>query len=233
MELEEFDDHADGAAELRRRRWIRSEELRAMGATEPSGALRAGSWLLDPAHRDALAKQLLGLLNDYQERYPLEGGLPTESARQALSLPDAALLTAVLRAPDAADVSVHEGRLRLGAPRLPEPVREAVAEIRDRLESAPFQAPTATELTELGLGSRQLAAAVRAGELSKIDQGVFLLPDAVEQAVARLAELPSPFTLSQARQTLGTTRRVAVPLLELLARRHRTERLADGTHRLR
>ncbi|WP_216592346.1 SelB domain-containing protein, partial [Verrucosispora sioxanthis] len=36
-----------------------------------------------------------------------------------------------------------------------------------------------------------------------------------------------PFTLSAARQALDTTRRVAVPLLELLDRRGLTRRLPD------
>ena len=59
-----------------------------------------------------------------------------------------------------------------------------------------------------------------------------LLPGADERAVAVLAGLGPEFTLSQARQALRTTRRVAVPLLELLARTGRTTRTADGGHRL-
>ncbi|MER6595768.1 SelB C-terminal domain-containing protein, partial [Micromonospora purpureochromogenes] len=46
-------------------------------------------------------------------------------------------------------------------------------------------------------------------------------------AVRVLAGLPQPFTLSAARQALDTTRRVAVPLLELLDRRGATRRLPD------
>jgi selenocysteine-specific elongation factor len=46
-----------------------------------------------------------------------------------------------------------------------------------------------------------------------------------------LARLPQPFTLSEARQALGTTRRVAVPLLEHLDRRGWTRRV-DATHRI-
>jgi selenocysteine-specific elongation factor len=42
-----------------------------------------------------------------------------------------------------------------------------------------------------------------------------------------LATLPQPFTLSEARQALRTSRRVAVPLLELLDRRRLTRRLPD------
>jgi selenocysteine-specific elongation factor len=47
-----------------------------------------------------------------------------------------------------------------------------------------------------------------------------------------LAGLGPEFTLSAARQALGTTRRVAVPLLELLASTGRTVRTPEGGHRL-
>jgi selenocysteine-specific elongation factor len=48
-----------------------------------------------------------------------------------------------------------------------------------------------------------------------------------------LAALAQPFTLSEAKQALRTTRRVAVPLLELLDRRRLTERLSDDRRRVR
>ena len=52
-------------------------------------------------------------------------------------------------------------------------------------------------------------------------------PDAPRRALEVLAGLPQPFTLSEARRALNTTRRVAVPLLELLDRTGRTRRLPD------
>ncbi len=51
------------------------------------------------------------------------------------------------------------------------------------------------------------------------------------RAMRVLAGLPQPFTLSQARQALGTTRRVAVPLLEHLDGRGWTRRLDAGCAR--
>jgi selenocysteine-specific elongation factor len=45
-----------------------------------------------------------------------------------------------------------------------------------------------------------------------------------------LARLDQPFTTSQARQALDTTRRIAVPLLEHLDSRGWTQRL-DAGHR--
>jgi selenocysteine-specific elongation factor len=44
--------------------------------------------------------------------------------------------------------------------------------------------------------------------------------------------VPQPFTLSQARQAWGTSRRVAVPLMEWLDGQGVTVRLADNTRRL-
>jgi selenocysteine-specific elongation factor len=116
---------------------------------------------------------------------------------------------------------------------LPTEVQQAVDGIRARLAADPFAAPDAEELRAAGLGPRELAAAVRDGQLVKIADGVYLAPGAAEQARARLAGVPPPFTLSQARAAWGTSRRVAVPLMEWLDARGVTERLPDNTRRLR
>jgi selenocysteine-specific elongation factor len=62
---------------------------------------------------------------------------------------------------------------------------------------------------------------------------IALLPTAPGLAADRLSGLPQPFTLSAARQALGTTRRVAVPLLEHLDRIGVTERVDGDLRRLR
>ena len=59
------------------------------------------------------------------------------------------------------------------------------------------------------------------------------VPTAPHLAAERLRDLPQPFTLSAARQALGTTRRVAVPLLEHLDRIGMTERVDGDLRRLR
>jgi selenocysteine-specific elongation factor len=107
-------------------------------------------------------------------------------------------------------------------------VRAAVAAVVADLQAAPFVAPEAARLAELGLGARELAAAVRAGALLDVGGGIVLRPGADDEALAVLRRLDQPFTPSEARQALGTTRRVVVPLLEHLDRRRRTRRLADG-----
>jgi len=236
--LSGLDGVPDGAAELARRGLMRASEVRAIGAQVPKDVPRRGDWLLDPAAVSARAAALATVVRAYTSQHPLEPGLPLEAARRAVDLPDAHLLELLLTDAAAAGLTATDGRLHEGSSGissadLPIAVREAVEQVRARLSEQPFAAPEANELAAMGLGGKQLAAAVRAGLLLKITDGVYLLPDGVPQSVALLVALPSPFTLSQARQALGTTRRVAVPLLELLAREGMTRRNADGTHELR
>jgi selenocysteine-specific elongation factor len=221
----------DGAAELRRRGVVRRAELIAMGASAPPGAPQAGGWLCDPALLAQRATQLADAVTAHAAANPLEPGLLLETARRLTGMPDPRLVELLLRPP----LTLTNGWVHLAeqTPTIPEAVRHAITEIRAGLAQRPFAAPEAHQLAELGLGSKELAVAVRAGELIKIADGIYLAPGAEEAAITRLRDLPSPFTLSQARQALNTTRRVAVPLMELLARRGITRQLPNGTHELR
>ncbi|MGE5285659.1 MAG: SelB C-terminal domain-containing protein [Micromonosporaceae bacterium] len=230
VELAGMTGDGDAAAELRRRKLARRADLAAMGAP-PRGQPIAGDWMADPGWWCELGGRLRDAVEAHAGRHPLEPGLPAETARRQLGLPDRRLVEALVRAP-----LVYEGGKIYGsgaAPGLPPGVHDAVEVIRADLGRHPFVAPDAIRLRELRLGSRQLAAAVRAGYLLRVSQEVYLLPGADEQAVRILAALPQPFTLSQARQALATTRRVAVPLLEMLDRTGRTERLDESLRRVR
>jgi selenocysteine-specific elongation factor len=205
--LDPLDGRPDERDELRRRGLARGDELRRMGVPV-AGAPVTGDWHVDPAHWAALR----------------EPGAPVEALRQALDLPDRALVEALVAPP----LVARAGRISAGGDAgLPEKVARAVERVRADLAAAPFAAPESSRLAALGLGPREIAAAARAGALLRVADGVVLPPDAVERAALVLAKLPQPFTLSQARQALETTRRVAVPLLELLDRQGVTRRLPD------
>jgi len=107
-----------------------------------------------------------------------------------------------------------------------------VGTLEEWLAAEPFRAPDADELAELRLGPKEQAAAVRAGRLVKIADGVVLGPDAYERAARILAGVAQPFTVADAKRALDTTRRVAVPLLEALDARGITRRRPDGTRDL-
>lgn len=242
----------DATAELARRGVVRRTDLVAMGVpaaavdalvtgapapgtvpAPPTGCVRAAAgWLVDPAWAHAAAARLAAAVAAHDRDDPVDPGLPTEAARRAAGLPDARLLDAVLQH-EPAGLAMREGRVVAAAPAgLPPQVRRALDALRADLAADPFAAPDADRLAELGLGPRQLASLVRAGELLRVADGVVLLPGADTRAVEILAGLGPEFSLSDARQALHTTRRVAVPLLGLLARTGRTRRTVDGGHRL-
>jgi selenocysteine-specific elongation factor len=220
---------AGAAADLARRRIVRAADYTAMGWPTPPGAISSGPWLLAPGLVEELGGRIPEVVTRYRRLRPLEPGPPTEVVRRALELPDADLVPLLLREP----LTLRDGRVVEAVAALPEAVQQAVDEIRGRLAREPFAAPEAGDLAAAGLGARELAAAVRSGQLVRIADGVYLAPGMAEQARARLAALAAPFTVSQARQAWGTSRRVAVPLMEWLDGQGVTQRLPDNTRRLR
>ncbi|MEW2146536.1 selenocysteine-specific translation elongation factor [Micromonospora vinacea] len=231
--LAELDGRPDLAGELRRRRLVRAGALLRMGVPVHAEPVQDGpayaepvaaDWLADPAHWRRLGEQVTEEVARHAREHPLEPGMPVDALRQRLALPDRALVEALVRPP----LRIHAGRVgAAGADALPEPVARAVQRVRAEYGDRPFRAPEADRLVDFGLGPREIGAAVRAGALLRLADNVVLLPDALDDAVRVLAGLPQPFTLSAARQALDTTRRVAVPLLELLDRRGATRRLPD------
>ncbi|MEH0938550.1 selenocysteine-specific translation elongation factor [Micromonospora psammae] len=218
-----LDGRPDLAGELRRRALVRAGDLARMGVPVTATPV-AGDWLADPEHWRRLAARLVEETTRYAREHPLEPGAPVDALRHRLDLPDRALVEALVRPP----LTLRAGRVAVaGAGALPEPVARAVGRVRAEYADHPFRAPEAGRLATLGLGPREIGAAVRAGALLRLAENVVLLPGAVDDAVRVLAALPQPFTLSAARQALDTTRRVAVPLLELLDRRGATRRLPD------
>ncbi|GAA2907915.1 selenocysteine-specific translation elongation factor [Streptosporangium fragile] len=218
----------DAASLLRAHRLLRAADLLAMGCAPAAGPV-CGDWHADPAYWERLGERLAETVRRYAAAHPLEPGMPVGAARHDLALPDRRLVAALVRPP----LVLAAGRIVSGPAGLPAPVARAVERLRAELSAHPFRAPEAGHLAELGLGTREVAAAVRAGALLRVADGVVLLPGADVRAAALLARLPQPFTVSQARQALGTSRRVAVPLLELLDRRGLTLRVDEARRRCR
>jgi selenocysteine-specific elongation factor len=251
QELGAWPDPPAPADLLRRHGLLRASAVTAMGVT---GSLpppvTASGWLADPARWSELRRQLAEVVAAQARRDPLAIGLPPEAARAALRLPDRALVEALagFRAPGAAPgdaaVRLDGGYLRLGEPgkplqsqgtqpALPPQVMAGVRAVLADLADAPFMAPEAGRLRELGLDGRAIGAAARAGLLLRVTEQIVLAPGAEAEAARALADLPQPFTAAEARQALGTTRRVAIPLLEYLDRAGITQRLPDDRRRLR
>jgi selenocysteine-specific elongation factor len=257
-ELSGWPDVPTAADLLRRHKLLRAPALVAAGLTELPPAV-AGDWRADPAHWAALRARLPAVVADFCARDPLAPGMPAEAARASMQLPSRDLITALAggdivqeagylristgpavdvgsaRAADAVD---HPAQAGPGAPasaagRLPPAIAAAVQTVLDDLARDPFAAPDTERLRALGLDAKALATAARAGLLLRVADLVALAPGAADEAAATLAELDQPFTTSQARQALRTSRRVAIPLLEYLDRARITERLPGDLRRIR
>ncbi|WP_270255063.1 selenocysteine-specific translation elongation factor [Kocuria marina] len=225
-------DHGDPVAETVKYGAVSTERLRLLGfaADEtPSGdVVVADGWWIHAPRLAQWATQLRAAVEAAHERDPLAPGLPRGAARTALGEPGGRLLDTVVAR---AQLTERDGYITvpgrgggLGA------AEAAIAALEKRLRADPFAAPEAYELQELSLGSRELATAQRLGRVLRLPGDVVLLPTAPALAMRELARLPQPFTTSQARQAWGTTRRVAVPLLEHLDAKGWTRR-EDGSNR--
>ncbi|MFE3176302.1 selenocysteine-specific translation elongation factor [Amycolatopsis sp. NPDC059235] len=210
---------------LRREGFVRHEDFRALGLPEAGEQL--GGWHVDPARLSRSRAEVAEVVAAWSREHPLAAGIPVEALRQRLGLPDAELVPAVL----SDGLVLKDGLVRRPGAGLTAKVDNAVKVLEARFAEHPFRAPEADELRKLGLGKRELAAAVRVGRLRAIADGVVLAPDAPERAVEVLAALGEPFTVSRARQALDSTRRVMIPLLEHLDAAGLTEPLGDGTRR--
>ena len=226
---------ADGTAtglagQVRRRGAASRTRLAMLGVpvADPTGLLVRGDWLIDPDAWQRWQDALLAAVDRHAAADPLHPEISEEAARQAVGLPEPRLLAELVAA---CGLRAEGGRI--GRPEAAPALGAAEASLRlvdERLARNPFDAPERTELAELGLGTRDLAAAARTGRLLRLAPDLVVAPEALDRAVAVLRSLPQPFTASQARQALGTTRRVALPLLEKLDAAGLTVRL-DGTLR--
>jgi selenocysteine-specific elongation factor len=220
-------DALDGTlrAEVAARGVVEVDRLRRLGVRvgrPDDDVLQVDGWLVS---RRRAAE--LGVLVEEAVRSrasELQPGVPVGVVADQLGLA-AAVVSAVAAAP----VRQAAGRLFVGSENhLPDRVLDGWARVRADLERSPFDAPDAARLSGLGLDRSALAALDRAGLALRIDDQVVLLPGADLEAVEVLAGLAQPFSPSEARQALGTSRRVAVPLLEHLDRRRLTVRHPDS-----
>ncbi|HEX8768119.1 MAG TPA: selenocysteine-specific translation elongation factor [Jatrophihabitans sp.] len=226
---------ADGTAagladQVRRRGAVSRATLTALGVpvSDTTDVLVRGDWLIDPGTWQHWQQALLAAVDRHAAADPRQPQISEDAARQALGLPEPRLLAEL-----AAGLGLRTGGGRIGRPEATPTLGAAEQSLRvvdRRLAANPFDAPERSELAELGLTVKDLAAAARTGRVLRLAPDLVVAPDALERAAALVRQLPQPFTASEARQALGTTRRVAVPLLEQLDAAGLTIRI-DGTRR--
>ena len=224
----------DLSTEVSRRGAMTRQDATALGIdvdtalTAASDIVAHGDWLVSDEALKHWASALEGAVRAQAVAQPLDPSLAVEAARGAAGIPDRSL---VAPAADAAGLELRDGRVWLpGVAASLGPADAGLRALEERLAKSPFAAPERRELGAAGLGARELAAAERAGRVLRLPDDVVLLPSGPALAMRRLAALPQPFTTSEARHALETTRRVVIPLLEHLDARGWTRRI-DAAHR--
>ncbi|MDA8439214.1 MAG: selenocysteine-specific translation elongation factor [Propionibacterium sp.] len=220
----------DAGREVERRGWMGSDHLLSLGADPadlPPTVHRHGNLLVSPTRWDTWCAALSEAVDSFASANPLQARMPMGAAATAAGVPDTAL---VIPLAQSAGLILRDGHVaRPGVEASLGPAEAGLAALEARLADHPFAAPERDDLAALGLGPREIAAAVRLGRLVDLGDQVVLGPSAPALAMRKLAGLDQPFTLSEARRRLETTRRVAVPLLELLDRRGWTRRVDAST----
>ncbi|GAA4355698.1 selenocysteine-specific translation elongation factor [Angustibacter luteus] len=226
----------DVAQELARRRVVSRTHLVAMGlpARQVGEFGEPGEWLVHDGYGVELGERLSALVGRHDDQHPLDRGLPLEVARAQLHLPSVQVLPQLVRPP----LTIAGGRVRReddDPQRLPGDVGSAVTALVAELDRAgePVPAASAERLADLGLGRREVAAAVRAGQLVDCGHGVVLTPLARQRAADLLGTLQPGFAVGAVRDVWQTSRRVAVPLLEHLDALGLTVRDVQGLRSLR
>jgi len=230
-ELAGLGSRADVAARLLATGPRSTADLLAMGLPPEGGVEVAPGWRVAPQRWRELGRALHAMITTAVDRDPFAAPTPVGSVSAQLELPDPALV-----APLAAEAGlrVEHGAVRpaAGEPSLPAVVGAALDQLDAWFERHPYQAPPADRLVALGLDERALAAAAREGLVLRLGPRLVLVAGADGSAYEHLARLPAPFRVTEVCAALGTTRRTAVPLLELLDRTGRTRRSPDGRRTL-
>jgi selenocysteine-specific elongation factor len=194
----------------------------------------AGDALVVAASWAAVCRRAAQLIDDMHREHPERQGLPLTDLRVTITkeFPIDDLFDAVITSLG------EQGFTRSGSiiqrtghrAQLPEPLRAAGETLRRALSAQPLEPPSRKELTPDAASQRALKFLIESGEVVEISAELVMSAAAVAQATAQVKAYVTkhgPATVSDLRQSLGSSRRVVVPLLEYLDRAFVTVRHGD------
>ena len=194
----------------------------------------AGDTLIETAVWNAALQQAARLIDETHREHPERAGVSLTDLRNTLTkdFPLDDLFDSLI-----ARLCEH-GFARSGTviqrtshrPQLPEPLRAAGEALRRALSAQPLEPPSRKELAPDVSSQRALKFLIESGEVIEISAELVMSAAAVAQATAQVRAFMAkhgPATVSEVRQSLGSSRRVVVPFLEYLDRSFVTVRHGD------
>ena len=212
------DDIDAAVAQLVRDRAVVASGDRVVDAAMWTAALRRAAQLVDNVHHEhpeRLGLSLTDLRSAIIKEFPFEDLFDALSA--ALGEKGFARSGSVIRR------TAHRAQL-------PDPLRAAGETLRRSLTARPLEPPSRKELAPDAASQRALKFLIDSGEVVEINAELVMSAAAVAQATAQVKALVTkngPATVSDLRQSLGSSRRVVVPFLEYLDRTFVTVRHGD------
>jgi selenocysteine-specific elongation factor len=179
-----------------------------------------------------LRKQAIDLIDAAHKRNPERTGLDLNELRAALRDQPPDVFEALI-ADLCADNFVRKGSViaRIAhRPRLPVELRPVERKICEALAKKPFDPPPRREIETDSNAQRVLRFLIETGEVSEVGLDVVFLRENFERmkdAVTDFISRNGPATVSELRQSLQSSRRIMVPLLERLDREGVTRRVGD------
>jgi selenocysteine-specific elongation factor len=194
----------------------------------------AGNLVVDAPRWKRLRSCATEAIDARHRAHPEQSGLPLVDLRAALKdeLPVPELFDAIV-----GDLCVNDF-VRVGVavrrishlPVLPPRLQLAGARIRATLGAKPFDPPSRKDLAPDVSSQQALRFLIEAGEVIEINAEIAVSFEGMKQAIEKIRQFigsHGPATASDLRQTLGSSRRVAIPLLERLDRDGITLRQGD------
>jgi selenocysteine-specific elongation factor len=202
----------DAASLIKVRGVLTQETLRTLiGSDTVSGlGVRIADHVADHDWLDTVTSEVKTLVETHHRDNPVSPGLPIEKLRNQLGLADGVVSEIV----DRAGFSLAQGLVISNQERSRDPRLSATLEA---IHTMGLDAPDSREL-EAQFGKDVIDSLLLAGELVRLGARLVLAATVHQQAVQLIVEelSASDKTTAQLREALGTSRRVALPILENL-----------------
>jgi len=199
------------------------------------GAIRLDGWLMSPDLLEEIGAQLVEHLAAYHRAHPLRPGLEVGDARTMLAersirFSDPALADSLLAHLAGAGNLIREGTtLRLPTHRASTAGREDADRLVAAVEATETTPPSVKELIAQGFAPDLIKAVCADGRLVKISADVVVSPGLLaraEEIVRERGQAPG-ITVSEFRESLHTSRKYALPILEYFDNQGLTRRQGD------
>ncbi|HEX9991212.1 MAG TPA: selenocysteine-specific translation elongation factor [Chloroflexia bacterium] len=205
--------------------------LQLSGSQDSAFRIPHSAFVISTEAWTALMQRVETLLRHYHRQQPLRRGMSKEELRSRLSqiVPARAfphvMSLGVVRGLLGEDATTY--RLPAHEPTYTPAQQEQVKRLRQAHAESPYSPPSPLEL---GVEPDVLASLVEAGELVKIDEGLYYTRsayDEIREVILKAIGERGEINVAAMRDLFGTTRKYAIPLLEHLDEQKVTRRVGD------